>query len=95
MALNANTLHAEPACDRFCVFERQFGNVYRCMRHVAKPPHICDANCAERLRYDAHSTICRLSRKVFPNAALDAPMDDGTRWVPLPCLALKPFRLGQ
>ncbi|CAL5408055.1 unnamed protein product [Camellia sinensis] len=28
--------------------------------------HICDKNCNQRILYDNHSSLCRVSRQVFP-----------------------------
>jgi len=51
-------------CSRFCNIQPVFGNMFQCMS--SGQTHICDQNCTQRVVYDNVSTICRLSRKVFP-----------------------------
>eukprot|EP00887_Chlorella_sp_A99_P006146 scaffold22.g6146.t1 len=31
--------------------------------------HVCDQNCNQRIYYDAHTDICRLSKRLFPREA--------------------------
>jgi hypothetical protein len=65
-------------CDRHCSFSPLFGNAWRC--DTSGSTHCCDANCAQRIFYDSHSTICRLSKRVFPNApGAGAPGGGGER----------------
>jgi len=51
-------------CTRYCQVAHVFGNVYQCAQ--SRQTHVCDQNCTQRVEYDNVSTICRLSRKVFP-----------------------------
>ncbi|KAK9820623.1 hypothetical protein WJX72_012440 [[Myrmecia] bisecta] len=40
--------------------------MYRC--ETSGTSHICDSNCDQCIYYDAHTQICRLSRKLFPKS---------------------------
>ncbi|CAK9158273.1 unnamed protein product [Ilex paraguariensis] len=51
-------------CDWKCEIEHVCGNVYRC--RLTGSTHICDKNCNQRILYDNHSSLCRVSRQVFP-----------------------------
>lgn len=62
-------VRGEHVCSRFCRISHQFGNLYRC--ETSGTVHICDMNCNQRIFYDNHSQICRLSRRVFQNADVD------------------------
>ena len=59
----------EHVCSRFCLISHVFGNMYRCESTGAV--HICDMNCNQRIFYDNHSHICRLSRRVFANKDIE------------------------
>lgn len=58
-------------CNRHCTFAHVFGNVYCCL--TSQQTHVCDQTCSSRVWYDSHSSICRLSKRVFPHAAADLP----------------------
>ncbi|KAM7499855.1 hypothetical protein LguiA_024269 [Lonicera macranthoides] len=51
-------------CDWKCENENVCGNMYRC--RLTGLTHICDKNCNQRILYDNHSSLCRVSRQVFP-----------------------------
>ncbi|XP_031498930.1 uncharacterized protein LOC116263363 [Nymphaea colorata] len=51
-------------CDVHCQNERVCGNIYRCK--LTGITHICDKNCNQRILYDNHSSLCRVSGQVFP-----------------------------
>ncbi|KAG0459021.1 hypothetical protein HPP92_022149 [Vanilla planifolia] len=51
-------------CDWRCQNEHLFGNMYRCK--ITGITHICDRNCNQRILYDNHSSLCRVSGHVFP-----------------------------
>ncbi|XP_052184973.1 uncharacterized protein LOC127796707 [Diospyros lotus] len=51
-------------CDWKCENEHVCGNMYRC--RLTGLTHICDKNCTQRILYDNHSSICRVSRQVSP-----------------------------
>lgn len=51
-------------CDWKCENEHVFGNMYRC--RLTGVTHICDKNCNQRILYDNHSSLCRVSRQIFP-----------------------------
>lgn len=51
-------------CDWKCENEHVFGNMYRCK--LTGLTHICDKNCSQRILYDNHSSLCRVSRQIFP-----------------------------
>jgi len=40
------------------------GNLFQCQG--TGQLHVCDSTCVQRVQYDNVSTICRLSRRVFP-----------------------------
>ncbi|KAI8031547.1 hypothetical protein LOK49_LG01G01858 [Camellia lanceoleosa] len=44
--------------------ENVCGNIYRC--RLTGLTHICDKNCNQRIVYDNHSSLCRVSRQIFP-----------------------------
>lgn len=51
-------------CDWKCDNEHVCGNMYRCK--LTGITHICDKNCNQRILYDNHSSLCRVSGQVFP-----------------------------
>lgn len=69
LPLRPNTQRAEtPAhvCSRCCQLTNIFGDVWQCS--TTGTTHICtEACCTERVPYDNHSTMCRLSQRTFPN----------------------------
>ncbi|KAG8084189.1 hypothetical protein GUJ93_ZPchr0010g7683 [Zizania palustris] len=50
-------------CDKSCQNEHVFGNMYRCK--LTGITHICDKNCNQRILYDNHSSLCRVSGQLF------------------------------
>jgi hypothetical protein len=51
-------------CNGHCHVVHEFGNLYRCL--TSGTAHICDQNCDQRLWNGVSSTICRVSKKLFP-----------------------------
>ncbi|KAI8540561.1 hypothetical protein RHMOL_Rhmol09G0272600 [Rhododendron molle] len=51
-------------CDWKCANEHVCGNMYRC--RLTGLTHICDKNCNQRILYDNHSSLCRVSKQIFP-----------------------------
>lgn len=49
---------------RSCVISPVMGNLFQCQG--TGQLHVCDSTCVQRVQYDNVSTICRLSRRVFP-----------------------------
>lgn len=69
----AKQLGVQHLCDHRCRVTHVFGNAYQC--ESSGQLHVCDANCGQRVYRDRYSTVCRISRRVFPSA-----------WVaPAPC----------
>ncbi|KAL4444295.1 hypothetical protein ABPG75_012032 [Micractinium tetrahymenae] len=62
-------------CTRQCEFKQVFGNMFYCV--TSGQAHVCDQNCNQRIFYDNHTDICRLSRRLFPRT--EAAMADGPR----------------
>lgn len=50
-------------CDYKCENEHVCGNMYRCK--LTGLTHICDKNCNQRILYDNHSSLCRVSGQIF------------------------------
>ncbi|PON60353.1 cyclic AMP-responsive element-binding protein [Parasponia andersonii] len=50
-------------CDWKCENEHICGNMYRCK--LTGLTHICDKNCNQRILYDNHSSLCRVSGQIF------------------------------
>ncbi|XAR71558.1 hypothetical protein NMG60_11017895 [Bertholletia excelsa] len=51
-------------CNWKCENEHVCGNMFRC--RLTGLTHICDKNCNQRILYDNHSSLCRVSRQVSP-----------------------------
>ncbi|TXG48476.1 hypothetical protein EZV62_024351 [Acer yangbiense] len=51
-------------CDSKCENEHVCGNMYTCK--LTGLTHICDKNCNQRILYDNHSSLCRVSGQIFP-----------------------------
>ncbi|XP_038685943.1 uncharacterized protein LOC119985695 [Tripterygium wilfordii] len=51
-------------CDYKCENELVCGNMYCCKQTGLT--HICDKNCNQRILYDNHSSLCRVSGQLFP-----------------------------
>eukprot|EP00262_Sarcandra_glabra_P001900 TRINITY_DN12086_c0_g1_i2.p1 TRINITY_DN12086_c0_g1~~TRINITY_DN12086_c0_g1_i2.p1 ORF type:complete len:144 (+),score=11.61 TRINITY_DN12086_c0_g1_i2:244-675(+) len=62
--LNREGTNPSHMCDWRCQNEHVCGNVYRCK--LTGITHICDKNCNQRILYDNHSSLCRVSGQVFP-----------------------------
>ena len=60
-------------CGAGCCVTHEFGNLYKC--HQSGLVHVCDANCTQRLYNDKYSSICRVSKKLFPPLAEMDAMD--------------------
>ncbi|KAG8092227.1 hypothetical protein GUJ93_ZPchr0012g20465 [Zizania palustris] len=64
-------------CDKSCQNEHVFGNMYRCK--LTGVTHICDKNCNQRILYDNHSSLCRVSGQLFPLSPLEQQAVRGIR----------------
>ncbi|XP_020600373.1 uncharacterized protein LOC110039589 isoform X2 [Phalaenopsis equestris] len=64
-------------CDWRCQNEHLFGNMYRCK--LTGITHICDRNCNQRILYDNHSSLCRVSRQLFPLSPAEEQAVRGVR----------------
>uniref|UniRef100_A0A1D1ZF68 F-box protein SKIP31 n=1 Tax=Anthurium amnicola TaxID=1678845 RepID=A0A1D1ZF68_9ARAE len=64
-------------CDRRCQIEHLFGNMYHCK--LTGITHICDKNCNQRILYDNHSSLCRVSGMVFPLSPVEQQAVRGLR----------------
>lgn len=64
-------------CDWKCENEHICGNMYRCK--LTGLTHICDKNCNQRILYDNHSSLCRVSRKIFPLTPAEEQAVKGVR----------------
>ncbi|KAI3871017.1 hypothetical protein MKW92_016732 [Papaver armeniacum] len=64
-------------CDWKCQNENVWGNMYVCK--LTKLTHICDKNCNQRILYDNHSSLCRVSGQVFPLTPLEEQAVRGVR----------------
>lgn len=64
-------------CDWKCENEHVCGNMFRCK--LTGLTHICDKNCNQRIVYDNNSSLCRVSRQVFPLTAAEVHAVKGVR----------------
>ncbi|OUZ99069.1 hypothetical protein BVC80_8181g2 [Macleaya cordata] len=64
-------------CDWRCQNEHVCGNMYLCK--LTGITHICDKNCNQRILYDNHSSLCRVSGQVFPLSPAEAQAVRGVR----------------
>lgn len=64
-------------CDWKCENEQVCGNMFRCK--LTGLTHICDKNCNQRILYDNNSSLCRVSRQVFPLTAAEVQAVKGVR----------------
>ena len=64
--LQAATCSKGHECTRFCSFEHVLANVFTCK--TSGKTHICDSTCEERIQLDSHTSVCRLSKRVFSQA---------------------------
>eukprot|EP00245_Coleochaete_scutata_P004548 TRINITY_DN17259_c0_g2_i1.p2 TRINITY_DN17259_c0_g2~~TRINITY_DN17259_c0_g2_i1.p2 ORF type:complete len:136 (+),score=19.09 TRINITY_DN17259_c0_g2_i1:109-516(+) len=51
-------------CRHTCAITHVWANLYQCS--TSQTSHVCDKNCDQRILYDNHSSVCLVSRKVFP-----------------------------
>ncbi|KAI3505984.1 hypothetical protein L1887_28337 [Cichorium endivia] len=71
---NSNLVHK---CDWKCENEQVCGNMFRCK--LTGLTHICDKNCNQRILYDNNTSLCRVSRQVFPLTAAEVQAVKGVR----------------
>lgn len=64
-------------CDWKCENENLFGNMYRCK--LTGLTHVCDKNCNQRIVYDNHSSLCRVSKQIFPLTPVEQQAVRGVR----------------
>lgn len=64
-------------CDFRCQNEHLFGNMYRCK--LTGITHICDRNCNQKILYDNHSSLCRVSGQVLPLSPAEEHAVRGSR----------------
>ncbi|TVU32054.1 hypothetical protein EJB05_23770, partial [Eragrostis curvula] len=64
-------------CDKRCQNEHVFGNMYRCK--LTGITHICDKNCNQRILYDNHNSLCRVSGQLFPLSPVEQQAVRGIR----------------
>ncbi|XP_047324785.1 uncharacterized protein LOC124928590 isoform X2 [Impatiens glandulifera] len=64
-------------CDWKCGNEHVCGNMYRC--RLTGQTHICDKNCNQRILYDNHSSLCRVSKQIFPLTPAEQQAVKGVR----------------
>lgn len=69
--------HSVHKCDWKCENEHVFGNMYCCK--LTGLTHICDKNCNQRILYDNHNALCRVSRQVFPLTPAEEKAVKGVR----------------
>lgn len=64
-------------CDWKCENENLFGNMYRCK--LTGLTHVCDKNCNQRILYDNHSSLCRVSKQISPLTPVEQQAVRGVR----------------
>ena len=62
----ATALQETHTCSRNCEYQHLFANVFTCQ--TSGQVHVCDQTCNQRVWYDSYSSICRLSKRVWPHA---------------------------
>lgn len=62
-------------CNRQCHYKQVCGNLWLCS--TSGSAHVCDQNCNQRIQYDNHTDICRLSKRLFPRG-LNADLGGST-----------------
>lgn len=70
----------EPAghrCDRQCNVEHVWANLYRCKS--SNVTHVCDKNCNQKVLYDNHTSVCRVSRQLCPLTSAEQEAVRGVR----------------
>ncbi|AQK64672.1 uncharacterized protein LOC100193214 [Zea mays] len=75
--LNTEGSNPSHKCDKRCQSERILGNMYRCK--LTETTHICDKNCNQRILYDNHNSLCRVSGQLFPLSPLEQQAVRGIR----------------
>jgi len=75
--LNTEGSNPSHKCDKRCQNENIFGNMYRCK--LTGTTHICDKNCNQRILYDNHNSLCRVSGQFFPLSPLEQQAVRGIR----------------
>jgi hypothetical protein len=75
--LNTEGSNPSHKCDMRCQNEHVFGNMYRC--RLTGITHICDKNCNQRILYDNHNSLCRVSGQLFPLSPLEQQAVRGIR----------------
>ncbi|XP_072966129.1 uncharacterized protein [Typha angustifolia] len=75
--LNRDGLIPSHKCDVRCQNEHVFGNMYRC--RLTGITHICDKTCDQRIVYDNHSSLCRVSGQIFPLSPVEEQAVRGVR----------------
>ena len=57
---------SQHVCGPVCRIVPVFGNIWQCS--TTGTTHICSSECCrQRVFYDNHHTVCRLSQRLFPN----------------------------
>lgn len=69
-----NSVHK---CDWKCENEHICGNMFRC--RLTGLTHVCDKNCNQRILYDNHSSLCRVSKQIFPLSSAEQQAVKGIR----------------
>ncbi|XP_010520619.1 PREDICTED: uncharacterized protein LOC104799676 [Tarenaya hassleriana] len=64
-------------CDWKCENENVCGNMYRCK--LTELTHACDKNCDQRIMYDNHSSLYRVSCRIFPLSPAEEQVVKGVR----------------
>ncbi|CAI9772055.1 unnamed protein product [Fraxinus pennsylvanica] len=64
-------------CDWKCENEHICGNMFRC--RLTGLTHVCDKNCNQRILYDNHSSLCRVSKQIFPLTSAEQQAVKGIR----------------
>ncbi|RLN39158.1 hypothetical protein C2845_PM01G37660 [Panicum miliaceum] len=75
--LNTEGSNPSHKCDKRCQNEHIFGNMYHCK--LTGTTHICDKNCNQRILYDNHNSLCRVSGQLFPLSPLEQQAVRGIR----------------
>ncbi|WVZ59561.1 hypothetical protein U9M48_009686 [Paspalum notatum var. saurae] len=75
--LNTEGSNPSHKCDKMCQNEHIFGNMYHCK--LTGTTHICDKNCNQRILYDNHNSLCRVSGQLFPLSPLEQQAVRGIR----------------
>lgn len=75
--LNRDGVIPSHKCDKRCQNEHVCANIYHCK--LTGMTHICDKNCDQRILYDNHSSLCRVSRQVFPLTQVEEQAVRGIR----------------